>query len=173
MGEKDGYISGEHTYCCECAIDVFDDDTCELEKQGDKEFEIEARAIKIQRDRNFNVSYDENQEHLLFLWLDEQNKKYGDDPDIKNSLKMFNVLDDTVSYPEFTVNAVVSDEECEYSDLKVSAVLSNEEQQSAWKISKEELYSHVKAKTILFSYVQGLPAGFLLSMLFAYIFKKD
>jgi hypothetical protein len=57
--------------------------------------------------------------------------------------------------------------------LNSNAVLSNEEQQSAWKISKEELYSHVKAKTILFSYVQGLPAGFLLSMLFAYIFKKD
>lgn len=57
--------------------------------------------------------------------------------------------------------------------LNSNAVLSNEEQQSAWKISKEELYSHVKAKTILFSYVQGLPAGFLLAMLFAYIFKKD
>ena len=57
--------------------------------------------------------------------------------------------------------------------LNSNAILSNEEQQSAWKISKEELYSHVKAKTILFSYVQGLPAGFLLSMLFAYIFKKD
>ena len=57
--------------------------------------------------------------------------------------------------------------------LNSNSVLSNEEQQSAWKISKEELYSHVKAKTILFSYVQGLPAGFLLSKLFAYIFKKD
>jgi hypothetical protein len=57
--------------------------------------------------------------------------------------------------------------------LNSNAILSNEEQQSAWKISKEELYSHVKAKTTLFSYVQGLPAGFLLSMLFAYIFKKD
>jgi hypothetical protein len=57
--------------------------------------------------------------------------------------------------------------------LNSNAILSNEEQQSAWKISKEELYSHVKAKTILFSYVQGLPAGFLLSMLFAFIFKKD
>jgi hypothetical protein len=57
--------------------------------------------------------------------------------------------------------------------LNSNAILSNEEQQSAWKISKEELYSHVKAKTIIFSYVQGLPAGFLLSMLFAYIFKKD
>ena len=57
--------------------------------------------------------------------------------------------------------------------LNSNAILSNEEQQSAWKISKEELYSHVKAKPILFSYVQGLPAGFLLSMLFAYIFKKD
>ena len=58
-------------------------------------------------------------------------------------------------------------------DLNSNSVLSSSEQQSAWKISKEELYSHVKAKTILFSYVQGLPAGFLLSMLFAYIFKKD
>jgi hypothetical protein len=57
--------------------------------------------------------------------------------------------------------------------LNSNSVLSSSEQQSAWKISKEELYSHVKAKTILFSYVQGLPAGFLLSMLFAYIFKKD
>jgi hypothetical protein len=57
--------------------------------------------------------------------------------------------------------------------LNSNAILSNEEQQSAWKISKEELYSHVKAKTIIFSYMQGLPAGFLLSMLFAYIFKKD
>ena len=57
--------------------------------------------------------------------------------------------------------------------LNSNSVLSNEEQQSAWKISKEELYSHVKAKTIFFSYVQGLPAGFLLSMLFAHIFKKD
>lgn len=57
--------------------------------------------------------------------------------------------------------------------LSSNSVLSNEEQQSAWKISKEELYSHVKAKTILFSYVQGLPAGFLLAMLFAYILKKD
>jgi hypothetical protein len=57
--------------------------------------------------------------------------------------------------------------------LNSNSVLSSSEQQSAWKISKEELYSHVKAKTILFSYVQGLPAGFLLSMLFAFIFKKD
>jgi hypothetical protein len=57
--------------------------------------------------------------------------------------------------------------------LNSNSVLSSSEQQTAWKISKEELYSHVKAKTILFSYVQGLPAGFLLSMLFAYIFKKD
>lgn len=57
--------------------------------------------------------------------------------------------------------------------LNSNAVLSNDEQQSAWKISKEELYNHVKAKTILFSCIQGLPAGFLLSMLFAYIFKKD
>lgn len=57
--------------------------------------------------------------------------------------------------------------------LNSNSVLSSSEQQSAWKISKEELYSYVKAKTILFSYVQGLPAGFLLSMLFAYIFKKD
>jgi hypothetical protein len=57
--------------------------------------------------------------------------------------------------------------------LNSNSVLSSSEQQSAWKISKEELYSHVKAKTIIFSYMQGLPAGFLLSMLFAYIFKKD
>lgn len=57
--------------------------------------------------------------------------------------------------------------------LNSSSVLSSSEQQDAWKISKEELYSHVKAKTILFSYVQGLPAGFMLAMFFAYIFKKD
>jgi hypothetical protein len=57
--------------------------------------------------------------------------------------------------------------------LNSNSVLSSSDQQAAWKISKEELYSHVRAKTILFSYVQGLPAGFLLSMLFAYIFKKD
>ena len=57
--------------------------------------------------------------------------------------------------------------------LNSNSVLSSSDQQAAWKISKEELYSHVRAKTILFSYVQGLPAGFLLSMLFAFIFKKD
>jgi hypothetical protein len=32
--------------------------------------------------------------------------------------------------------------------LNSNSVLSSSEQQAAWKISKEELYSHVKAKTI-------------------------
>ena len=115
LGAKDGYISGKHTYCCECVIDVFDDNTCELEKQGDKELEIEARAIRIQREREFYASYDENQDY--FLWFEEQKKKYGDDPEF---MAMFHVS-------EFTVNAVVSNEEWEYPDFTVGAVISNED----------------------------------------------
>ena len=115
MFEKEGYISGKNTYCCKCAVDVFDYNTCELEKQGDKELEIEARAIRIRREREFYTSYDESQDY--FLWFEEQKKKYGDDPEF---MAMFHIS-------EFTVNAVVSNEELEYPHFTVGAVLSNED----------------------------------------------
>ena len=73
----------------------------------------------------------------------------------------------------YIVNSKSNHKKISWQKNLFEQIYKNEEQQSAWKISKEELYSHVKAKTILFSYVQGLPAGFLLSMLFAYVFKKD
>jgi len=56
--------------------------------------------------------------------------------------------------------------------LKSNTILSAEEQQSAWNISKEELTNNLKSGTIFFSFMQGLPVGFMLSGLFAYLFKK-
>lgn len=57
--------------------------------------------------------------------------------------------------------------------LESSALLSGTEQQNAWKISKDELSNNLKPGTIFFSFIQGLPAGFILSMLSAYLFKKE
>lgn len=57
--------------------------------------------------------------------------------------------------------------------LESNAILSGSEQQTAWKISKKELADNLKAGTIFFSFMQGLPAGFMLSLLASYIFKKD
>jgi hypothetical protein len=57
--------------------------------------------------------------------------------------------------------------------LESSALLSGTEQQNAWKISKDELANNIKLGTIFFSFIQGLPAGFILSMLSAYLFKKE
>jgi preprotein translocase subunit Sss1 len=51
--------------------------------------------------------------------------------------------------------------------------LLSEEQQTAWNISKEELEKNIKAGTIGFSFIQGLPAGFLISLLSAYLLKKE
>jgi hypothetical protein len=57
--------------------------------------------------------------------------------------------------------------------LESSALLSGTEQQNAWKISKDELANNLKPGTIFFSFIQCLPAGFILSMLSAYLFKKE
>jgi len=59
------------------------------------------------------------------------------------------------------------------SGLESSAILSGIEQQTAWKISKDELANNIKLGTIFFSFMQGLPAGFILSLLSAYLFKKE
>ncbi len=57
--------------------------------------------------------------------------------------------------------------------LKTNKILLAEEQQTAWNISKEELEKNIKAGTIGFSFIQGLPAGFLISLLAAFLLKKE
>ncbi|MFM7092411.1 MAG: DUF4199 domain-containing protein [Bacteroidota bacterium] len=57
--------------------------------------------------------------------------------------------------------------------LKTNKILLAEEQQTAWNISKEELEKNIKGGTIGFSFIQGLPAGFLVSLLAAYLLKKE
>jgi hypothetical protein len=57
--------------------------------------------------------------------------------------------------------------------LESNAMLSETAQQAAWNISKEELIKNLRANALFFSFMQGLPAGFLLSLVLAYFFKKE
>ena len=93
MFEKEGYVSGKHTYCYKCAIDVFDERTCNLELEN-KEQDVEMRAnyVRDEKERDirhkiFFASYDGNQDY--FVWLEEQIKKHGEDPEFQKSLVMF------------------------------------------------------------------------------------
>jgi hypothetical protein len=57
--------------------------------------------------------------------------------------------------------------------LSSNELLLTEEQQSAWNISKGELKKNIQAGAIIFSFFQGLPGGFIFSILAAYLLKKE